>query len=350
MRSMLHAKLLALGASAGLALAACAAHASDGAEFYKGKSVTLVIGYPVGGGYDLYGRALARHMGGHIPGKPNVLVQNMPGAASLTATNYLFNVAPKDGTTFGMFDRYMALLALLGGNSNIRFKPEQFTWLGSLSATKDDAFVLWARKNSKVASVADLRRPGGQALTIGTTAAGATDNDIGVMLRDSLGLNIKVISGYPSTSAIALAVERGELDGQLIGFVSTKVVKPEWIKPDSDMRVLLQFARTNRLPELPDAPTVRELARDEKDMKLIDAAELPYQIARPVAAPPNVPADRARDLQQAFRLTAEDPAFLADAEKMKLEISPVYAEETLKLIKQLAETPEDVLQQLRNLR
>lgn len=346
MRKLLQATYLALFAAVG----ASGASASDGAEFYKGKSVTVVIGYPVGGGYDLYARALARHIGAHIPGKPPVVVQNMPGAASLTATNYLFNVAPRDGTVFGAFDRYMALLALLGGNSNIRFKPEQFTWLGSLSATKDDAFVLWARKTSKVQSVEDLRRPGGPALTIGTTAAGATDNDIGVMLRDALSLNIKVIPGYPSTSAIALAVERGELDGQLIGFVSTKVVKPEWIKPDSDMRVILQFARTTRLPELPNAPMVRELARNEKDRRLIEAAEFPYQIARPFAAPPNVPADRAADLQEAFRKTAEDPAFLADAEKMKLEISPVFAEETLKLIRQLAATPDDVLQQLRDLR
>jgi tripartite-type tricarboxylate transporter receptor subunit TctC len=244
----------------------------------------------------------------------------------------------------------MALLALLGGNANIRFKPEQFTWLGSLSATKDDAFVLWARKGAKVGSVEDLQRKGGPELTIGTTAAGATDNDIGVILRGSLNLNIKVISGYPSTSAIALAVERGELDGQLIGFVSTKVVKPEWIKPESDMRVLLQFARTTRLPELPDTPTVRELARNDKDRRLIDAAELPYQLARPFAAPPNVPADRAADLQQAFLRTTEDPGFLADADKMKLEISPVSAAEALKLIAQLAATPEDVLQQLRNLR
>jgi tripartite-type tricarboxylate transporter receptor subunit TctC len=337
---------LAIGAACG----ASNAFASDGAEFYKGKSVTVVIGYPVGGGYDLYARALARHFGNHLPGKPPVVVQNMPGAASLTATNYLFNVAPRDGTVFGAFDRYMALLALLGGNANIRFKPEQFTWLGSLSATKDDAFVLWARKGAKVGSVEDLQRKGGPELTIGTTAAGATDNDIGVVLRDSLNLNIKVISGYPSTSAIALAVERGELDGQLIGFVSTKVVKPEWIKPESDMRVLLQFARTTRLPELPDTPTVRELARNDKDRRLIDAAELPYQLARPFAAPPNVPADRATDLQQAFLRTTEDPGFLADADKMKLEISPVSAAEALKLIAQLAATPEDVLQQLRNLR
>ncbi|MFN3889542.1 MAG: Bug family tripartite tricarboxylate transporter substrate binding protein [Beijerinckiaceae bacterium] len=346
MKKLLLTAVIATGAAAG---ATCSL-ASDGGEFYKGKSVNVVIGYPVGGGYDLYARALARHIGAHIPGKPQVVVQNMPGAASLTATNYLFNVAPKDGTAFGAFDRYMALLALLGGNSNIRFKPEQFTWLGSLSQTKDDAFVLWARKSSKVQSVDDLRRKGGPELTIGTTAAGATDNDIGVLLRDALNLNIKVISGYPSTSAIALGVERGELDGQLIGFVSTRVVKPEWIKPDSDMRVLLQFARTSRLPELPDAPTVRELARNDKDRRLIEAAELPYQLARPFAAPPNLPAERAADLQQAFRLTTADRAFLADAEKMKLEISPVYADEALKLIRELAATPEDVLQQLRNLR
>jgi tripartite-type tricarboxylate transporter receptor subunit TctC len=326
------------------------AQASDGAEFYKGKSVTLIIGYPVAGGYDLYARALARHMGNYIPGKPSIIVQNMPGAASLNATNHLFNVAARDGTVFGAFDRYMPLLSLLGGNSNIRFKPEQFTWLGSLSATKDDAFVLWARKSDKLKSVEDLRRPGGPVLTIGATAAGATDNDIGVLLRDALNLNIKVISGYPSTTAIALSVERGELDGQLMGFVSTRVVKPEWISPSSDMHVLLQFARTTRMPDLPNVPTTREIARNEKDRRLIEAAELPYQLARPFAAPPQVSADRAADLQLAFRKTSEDPAFLADAEKMKLEISPVFAEEAKRLIQELAATPEDVLEQLRNLR
>jgi tripartite-type tricarboxylate transporter receptor subunit TctC len=326
------------------------AAASNDAEFYKGKSVTLIIGYPVAGGYDLYARALARHIGAHIPGKPTIVVQNMPGAASLNATNHLFNVAARDGTVFGAFDRYMPLLALLGGNANIRFKPEQFTWLGSLSATKDDAFVLWGRKNEKIKSIEDLRRPGGPILTIGTTAAGATDNDIGVLLRDALNLNIKVIPGYPSTTAIALNVERGELDGQLMGFVSTRVVKPEWMTPNSDMHVLLQFARTTRMPDLPHVPTTREIARNEKELRLIEVAELPYQLARPFAAPPQVPADRSANLQSAFRKTSEDPAFLADAEKMKLEISPVYAEETLRLIQQLAATPEDILEQLRNLR
>ena len=323
---------------------------ADVSEFYKGKSVTLVVGFPPGGGYDLYARALARHMGQHIPGRPNVIVQNMPGAASMTATNHLFNVAARDGTVFGMFDRYMPLIAILGGNSNVRFKPEQFTWIGSLSNTSDDAFVLWGRKNAAVSSVQQLRSETGPVLTVGTTAAGATDNDIGVLLRDALNLRIKIVSGYPGTGAIALAVERGELDGQLMGFVSTKVVKPEWTSPNSDMHVLLQFARTTRLPEAANAPTVRELARNESELRLIEAAELPYRLARPFAAPPGVPADQANALQQAFKATTEDQGFVAEAQKLKLEISPVFAEEALQLIRKLAETPPDVLARLRDLR
>ncbi|MBX9761349.1 MAG: hypothetical protein K2Y29_21410 [Beijerinckiaceae bacterium] len=274
----------------------------------------------------------------------------MPGAASMTATNHLFNVASRDGTAFGAFDRYMPLIALLGSNPNARFKPEQFTWIGSLSNTSDDAFVLWGRKNASITSVQQLRGDTGPVLTIGTTAAGATDNDIGVLLRDALNLRLRIVSGYPSTSAIALAVERGELDGQLMGFVSTKVVKPEWTKPESEMRVLLQFARTTRLPEAGDAPTVRELARNESELRLIEAAEFPYRLARPFAAPPGVPAEQATALRQAFKATAEDPGFLAESQKLQLEISPVFADEAVALIRKLAETPQDVLARLRDLR
>jgi len=324
--------------------------AADVAEFYRGKSVTITVGFPPGGGYDLYARALSRHFGQHIPGRPTVVVQNMPGAASMTATNHLYNLAARDGTAVGAFDRYMPLMAILGGNANVRFKPEQFTWLGSLSNTSDDAFVLWGRKTSPAASLEQLRADSGPVLTVGATAAGATDNDIGVLLRDALKLRLKIVSGYPSTSAIALAVERGELDGQLMGFVSTKLVKPEWTSPNSDMRVLLQFARTTRLPEAGDAPTARELARNETELRLIEAAEFPYRLARPFAAPPGVPTDHGRALQAAFRDASQDQAFLAEAQKMKLEISPVFAEEAMQLIKQLAQTPPAVLAQLRDLR
>lgn len=327
-----------------------AVSAADVADFYRGKSVTIVVGFPPGGGYDLYARTLSRHLGQHIPGRPSVVVQNMPGAASMTATNYLYNLAPRDGSTVGAFDRNMPFVAILGGNANVRFKPEHFTWLGSLSNTSDDAFVLWGRKTSPAASLEQLRADSGPVLTVGATAAGATDNDIGVLLRDALKLRLKIVAGYPSTSAIALAVERGELDGQLMGFVSTKLVKPEWTSPNSDMRVLLQFARTTRLAEADDAPTARELARNETELRLIEAAEFPYRLARPFAAPPGIPTDKARGLQAAFRDASQDQAFLAEAQKMKLEISPVFAEEAMQLIQQLAQTPAAVLAQLRELR
>jgi tripartite-type tricarboxylate transporter receptor subunit TctC len=342
-------RLFVFGVTALLMMAPAQASASDGADFYKGKNVNLIVGYPPGGGYDVYARLLSRHMGAHIPGRPNIVIQNMPGAASLTATNYLYNVAPRDGTAVGAFDRYMALIALLGGNSNIKFEPQKFVWLGSFSDSKEDAFVLWGRKDAKVRTIEDLRRDGGPVLTIGTTAAGATDNDIGVLLRDALKLQLKVISGYPSTGAIALAVERGELDGQLIGFVSTKLVKPDWLGPQSEMQVLLQFARTTRLPELPNAPMARELARNDKDLRLIDAAEFPYRLARPIAAPPNIPVERARDLQKAFHDAMLDPNLLAEARKLQLEISPVFADEASRLIQELTQTPPDVLRQLKEL-
>jgi tripartite-type tricarboxylate transporter receptor subunit TctC len=325
------------------------ASAADVDEFFKGKTVNLVVGYGPGGGYDIYARVLARHLGAHIPGNPIVVVQNMPGAASMTAANYLFNVSPKDGTFLGTFDMNMPLIAFMGGNSNARFEPQKFTWLGSLSNSKDDAFVLWARKDAKVKTVADLRSKDGPALTVGVTAAGATDNDIGVFLRDVLGLKIRLVSGYPSSNAISLAVENGELDGQLIGYVSTKIVKPAWIAPDSTMHVLLQFARQTRLPELADVPMVRELATDKTTLQMIDTAEAPYKLARPVVAPPDVPSDRAQALQAAFRATSQDPEFLADAAKLQLEVSPVLADDAAKLIDNLAHTPPDVLQRLRDL-
>ena len=343
-------KIRAFWAIALLLSSAAAATAAEVEDFYRGKTVTFVVGYPPGGGYDVYARLLARFIPNHIPGRPTVVVQNMPGAASLTATNYLYNVAPRDGTVFGAFDRYMPLMALLGGNPNILFDPGKFVWLGSLSNSQDDAFVLWGRKDAKAKTVGDLRAKDGPMLTVGTTAAGATDNDIGVLLRDALHLNLKIVSGYPSTTAIALAVEGRELDGQLIGYVSTKLVKPAWTAPQSDMHVLLQFARTTRLPELPDAPMARELATDDKTRALIDAAELPYRLARPVAAPPGIPPDRARALQTAFRDTTNDPNFLAEAKKLKLEISPVMADEATRLLEELAKTPPEVLAQLRDLR
>src|SRR5712671_662155 len=160
------------------------ARAQTGEEFYKGKTLTLVVGNGPGGGFDVFGRLLARHIGRYVPGNPTVIVQNMPGAGSLVAANYLYNLAPKDGTTFGLIARNMPLLGLLGGNSNVRFDPHKFTWLGSSSNFSNDAYVLIVRKDAQVKSIADALRADGQPLVLGGTADGGTSSDVPKILQD----------------------------------------------------------------------------------------------------------------------------------------------------------------------
>ena len=341
----------ALASFAAVCLGLSAAHAApaDVEAFYKGKSVNLIVGYGPGGGYDLFARLLARHIGSHIPGQPSVVVQNMPGAASLRATNYLATAAPKDGTVIAAFDRNMPLIAFIGGSSNVQFDPLKLTWLGTLSDSSDDAFVIWARKRPEIKSIEDLRRPGGPSLTVGVTGAGATDNDVAVLLKDVLGLRLKIVPGYQDSKAVGLAVENGEVDGQLMGYTTGKIAKPEWVKPDGSMRVLLQFARRTRHPELPDVPMARELAADKTALQMIDMAELPYRVSRPYAAPPDIPAERAAALQKAFAETAKDPAFRAEAEKLQMDLTPADAAETYEAVQTLGRSPPELRERLRKI-
>src|SRR3954454_2328215 len=173
-------------------LTVAGARADPVSDFYKGKQVSLIVGYGTGGGYDVYGRVVARHLSRHIPGTPSVVVQNMPGAGSLRAVNYLYNNAPKDGTAIAIFSRDMPLLGIIGHNTNVRFDPRKLTWLGSSSSYANDAYFLFTRRDAAVKSIIEARRSGGPPLVLGGTAEGATGNDVSVMLRDALGLNIKV--------------------------------------------------------------------------------------------------------------------------------------------------------------
>src|ERR1700720_4115316 len=193
------------------------ARADSVADSYRGKTIQIYVGYGAGGGYDAYARLIARHLGRHIPGQPAVVVQNMPGAGSLRAANYIFNRAPKDGTAFATFGRNMIMLGLLGGNSSAQFDPRQFTWLGSPSSGQDDAYMLWVRKDAKVKSLAEARTPGGPPLLLGGTADGSTETDIALLMQRTAGLNVKVVTGYPDSNSINLALERGEVEGRFIG-------------------------------------------------------------------------------------------------------------------------------------
>jgi tripartite-type tricarboxylate transporter receptor subunit TctC len=273
----------------------------------------------------------------------------MPGAGSLRAVNYLYNIAPKDGTTIAMFSRNMPLIGLLGGNANVQFNPRKLTWLGSPSSFVNDAYILIVRKDAPVKTIDEARRQDMPALVLGGTAEGATGSDVPVILRDTIGLHVKQVVGYPDSAAIFHAMERGEVHGRTVDLSSVKSVKPEWLKPDSGYRVLVQFARITRHPDFPDVPTARELAKNESARALIELAELPYTLSRPIAAPPDVPADRAKALQAAFLAVNSDPQYLDDAARLNLDVSPIGADGVLGAIDRIANAPPDLLEYVRKL-
>lgn len=333
---------------AGLALAV-PVRADPVADFYRGRTITLVVGYGPSGGYDLFGRMIARHLGRHIPGNPTIVVQNMPGAGSLRATNWLYSVAPRDGTVLGIFARDMPLLAILGVNRAATFDPRRFTWLGSASDFSRDAYLLMVRADAPAHTIEDARRAGGPPIVLGGTALGAAGSDVPILLRDTLGINIKLVDGYLDSGAIFLAVDRGELNGRTVDLSSMKSFRPAWMGPNSSMRALVQFARATRHAEFPDVPTARELAHDGHARALIEFAELSYKISRPFAAPPGVPPDRAKALQDAFMAVHKDAAYLDEAAKLKMEVSPIDGRAVLDVIDRIAGASPSVLDYLRRL-
>jgi tripartite-type tricarboxylate transporter receptor subunit TctC len=340
---------VAVAAVSGVMLAAPFARADDVADFYRGRQVDLIVGATPGGGYDIYARLLARHFGRFIPGTPEVVVRNMPGAGSLRAVNYLYKIAPKDGATIGMFSRNMPLIGLLGGNADAQFDPRRFTWLGSSSSFVNDAYILILRKDAPVKSIEEACRPDLAPLVLGGSAEGAAGNDVPIILRDTIGLHVKQVVGYPDSTATYLAIERGEVHGRTVDLSSVKSTKPEWLKPDGDFRVLVQFARTTRHPDFPDVPTARELAKDETARARIELAELPYTLSRPFAAPPDVPLERANALQRAFLAVHRDPQYLEEAARLRLDVSPIVGDEVLQAIDRIAHASPELLDYVRRL-
>jgi len=277
------------------------------------------------------------------------VVQNMPGAGSLRGANYIYNVAPRDGTVFGTFARNIPLLGLIKSNQNVQFDPTKFTWLGSSSSYANDAYALLVRKDIKVKTIDQARTPGGPQLILGSTAEGVSSDVMAVVLRDMLGFNVKVIPGYTDSNVLFLAMERGEIDGRTVGLSAVRSNKPDWLKPNGPMQVMVVFGRSIRHPDFPDVPTARELAKNDRDRALIEVLEAPYALSRPYAAPPDVPADRAKALPEAFLATHKDPGYLADAAKLNIDVSPIGGDDVLRLIEKIAKTPEDQLRSVEKL-
>jgi tripartite-type tricarboxylate transporter receptor subunit TctC len=326
-----------------------AAPAESVADFYKAHPIELVVGYGAGGGYDAYARLLAPFIGKYVPGSPTVVVENMPGAASLRAANYIYSTAPRDGTVIGTFARDMPLLGILGGNPNVQFDPRRFTWLGSPSSYARDAYVMWARDKSPFKTIEDARRPGAPTMIFGSTGEGGTGNDIALLLRRVLGLHMKIISGYPDSNSLSIAMDDNEIDAHFEGLSATQATHPQWLKPHNGVHPLLQFARATRHPLLPNVPTARELAPDARGRALIELAELPYTLSRPFVAPPDIPPDRAKALQTAFMEAQTDPGYLAVAAKLKVDVSPIGGQQVEKILNELAGEPPDLLNDLRSL-
>jgi tripartite-type tricarboxylate transporter receptor subunit TctC len=318
------------------------AGAQPAEQFYKGRTITLFVASAPGGINDLVGRLVAKHMPGFIPGRPTIVVQNLSGAGGLALANRLYAQAPKDGSVIAILERSTPQLAVQG-DANVKFDPLKLTWLGSVSSYASDAYVLEVNSSHRARTVLDLRKPSPPA-KIGTTGAGSSNLIFSIIAKEVLGLNIQVVRGYAGAATVFLAQQNGELDGQIVGFASMKAGQASLWKSGA-FRPLIQFGRATRFDELPDVPTGRELTNDSKALALIGFAEAPFFIALPLLAPPDLPPDRADALKAAFMSMTREPAFLEDANKLSLDVSPIDGAAVVRLIQQMAQTPKDVIAQ-----
>ena len=305
-------------------------------DFYAGKQINLIVGAGVGGGYDLQARLTARHLGKHIPGHPSIIVQNMPAAGGIQATNHIYSGAPKDGTMIALVQRGM-LLAKLTYPQSVRFEIDKLNWIGSLNS---EVAVAIAWHTSPVKKAEDLFV---QELVVG--AAGATDqsNIFPTALNRVLGTKFKVVAGYRGSADNALALERGEVAG--IGgmnFSSIQATRPDWLK-DAKVNVLLQLS-LQRHPELPNVPTALDIGRTDTEKTVLKLVFAQSQMGRAVFAPPGLAPDRTNVLRAAFQSMVKDPEFLAEANKGSIEINqPMSGQEMAQLVSQLHSSAPELI-------
>jgi tripartite-type tricarboxylate transporter receptor subunit TctC len=308
------------------------------AEFYRGKTINVLIGVGVGGEYDLQARLVAKHIGRHIPGNPNVVPQNMTGASGLKMTNYLYLQAPRDGTYIGMSQNAFPA-AQAAGLSGIQFDAAKFAWLGTI-APVNETMTLW--HTTGIASVEDARR---RETIVGATSKGAITYIYAAMMNEYLGTKFKIVTGYNGGNEINLAMERGEVEGRNNTWSSWKTTKPNWLR-DKKITVIAQAG-----PRAPDlaAPSVEGLAKSPEDRKVIELVVSGTQLGRPLFITPGVPEDRINALRVAFDATMKDPEFLAEAAALTFEVAPVGGEALQKIVQKVLSTPMDLAARARHL-
>jgi tripartite-type tricarboxylate transporter receptor subunit TctC len=322
----------AIGALIALA-SAVPAHAQSVEEFYRNRAVTILVGFTAGGGYDLYARLLGRHIGRHVPGNPTIVVQNMPGAGSLKATQFVYSVAPKDGTVLATVSRGMVTEPLL---NDAKFDATKLSWLGSITS-ETSVCATW--HTSPVKTWPDMFA---RDFTLGGSATGADPDTFALILRNLLGARVKLVTGYPGGNDINLAMERGEVEGRCgWSWTSIKSQKTDWLR-DRKISLLAQFGMEKNA-DLPDVPLVLERAANDEQRQVLRLLIAGQFVGRPFFAPPELPSDRKGALRRAFDATMRDPEFLAEAGRLDMEVSPIAAAVVDEFLADLYRTPKEIV-------
>lgn len=314
-------------------------------NFYEGKQLTMIVGSGVGGGYDVYSRLVARHWAKHIPGKPTIVVQNLPAAGSLVATNNTANTYPRDGLTVTQVQTHMAvepLMGVTGSLDNVKFDARALNWIGSI-AKEYPVVVAW--HTAPIKSFKDVLT---REMVVGASGTATSDAVYPRIMNEMIGTKFKVIDGYKDNPQMILATESGEIMGRAGWFISSLLSTQGQQLQEGKLRVLAQVA-TEKHPQFPDVPLVTEFITDPEKRKALEFSISWLPMGRPFVAPPGLPAERLKILRDSFMATAQDPELQAEAKKMNLEISPLSGEETQALVERLYETPKPVIQAVRRI-
>lgn len=310
----------------------------DVAAFFKGKTVRLIVGVGVGSGYDINARLLARHMAAHIPGQPTIIVQNQPGAGSLTLTNQLYAAGPFDGTVIGASFNGMPTTPLLQP-AGARFDPVKLNWLGSTNR-ETQAMYVW--HTAPAQTLEDVKT---NQIVIGAQAPGSTQFDYPVLANSLFGFKFKVVTGYESTPKIHLAMESGEVHGTIANWSTLKAINTNWIT-EKKIRILTQWAlRAN--PELKDVPLFLDIAKTDAERAALQLMLARLEYGRPFFLPPNVPPARMDALRRAFDATMKDSAYLTEAGRLKIDVEPLSGEQVAALVEQVSRTPAETVARVR---
>lgn len=310
-------------------------------SFYKGKTINVYIGYGAGGGFDFYGRLFARYVGRHIPGQPSIVPQNMPGAGSLRAANFVYNAAAKDGTSLGVVTPALALEDAFQSNG-VQYKAAEFAWIGRLAPSMDIVMSWHTSKAKTIDDVFKLEVP------IAGSGAGSTAEMMPRVLNSVVGTKFKVITGYDGSNQAMLAMERGEVDASTVGWNTVATAKRDWVTNKS-VNLLVQLA-PYRHKDVPDVPNMVELGKTEEQRQILSVYASGAEIGRSVFGSPGIPAERVKALRDAFDAMIKDPAFLAEVEKTKTELDPLPGAELQKVVEAATQIPADIREKARKAR